>query len=80
MIVFGFLIPLGLLPAHSADPWMGVFAQLAKHHLNATLLLMVVALVIGALIVFGTSSRRERRQHSTPLNVGRYRDDRSWSR
>jgi hypothetical protein len=80
LFVFGFLIPLAVLPALSDDPWMGVFAQLATHHRNVTLLLMVVALVIGGLIVFGTSSRRERRQHSTPLNVGRYRDDRSWSR
>jgi hypothetical protein len=79
-VVFGYLVPLLVLPAFSDDPWMGVFARLANHHRNLTLLLAVTCLVIAALIVFGTSSRRERRQHSTPLNVGRYRDERSWSR
>lgn len=80
LLVFGYLVPLLLLPAFSDDPWMGVFPRLANHHRNLTLLLTVVSLVVAALIVFGTSSRRQRRQHSTPLNVGRYRDDRSWSR
>jgi hypothetical protein len=80
LVVFGYLVPLLVLPAFSDDPWMGVFARLANHHRNLTLLLAVACLVVAALIVFGTSSRRERRQHSTPLNVGRYRDERSWSR
>jgi hypothetical protein len=80
LVVFGYLVPLLVLPAFSDDPWMGVFARLANHHRNLTLLLAVACLVVAALVVFGTSSRRERRQHSTPLNVGRYRDERSWSR
>jgi hypothetical protein len=80
LLVFGYLVPLLVLPSFSDDPWMGVFARLANHHRNLTLLLAVACLVAAALIVFGTSSRRERRQHSTPLNVGRYRDERSWSR
>jgi hypothetical protein len=80
LVLFGYLIPLLLLPALSEDAWMGLFARLANHHRNLTLLLAVVALVIAALIVFGTSNRRERRQRSTPLNLGRYRDDRTWAR
>jgi hypothetical protein len=80
LVVFGYLVPLLLLPAFSDDPWMGVFPRLANHHRNLTLLLALASFVAAALIVFGTSNRRERRQHSTPLNVGRYRDDRSWSR
>lgn len=80
LLVFGYLVPLVVLPGFSDDPWMGVFPRLANHHRNLTLLLAVVSLVIAAAVVFGTSSRRERRQHSTPLNVGRYRDERSWSR
>ena len=80
LVVFGYLVPLLILPAFSDDPWMGVFPRLATHHRNLTLLLAVASFVVAALIVFGTSNRRERRQHSTPLNVGRYRDDRSWSR
>ncbi len=80
LFVFGYLVPLAGLPAFSDDPWMGVFPRLANHHRNLTLLLVVFALVLAALVVFGTSSRRRRRQGSTPLNVSRYRDDRSWSR
>ena len=80
LLVFGYLVPLLVLPVFSDDPWMGVFPRLANHHRNLTLLLVVASFVIAALIVFGTSNRRERRQHSTPLNVGRYRDDRTWSR
>jgi hypothetical protein len=80
LLVFGYLVPLLVLPAFSDDPWMGVFPRLANHHRNLTLLLAIVCLVLAAAVVFGTSSRRERRQHSTPLNVGRYRDERSWSR
>lgn len=79
LILFGFLIPLSL-PALSDDPWMAVFGRLAQHHRNRTMLLALLAVAIGAVVVYGTSSRRQRRQHSTPLNVGRYREDRSWSR
>lgn len=80
LIVLGYLVPLLLLPALSSDAWMGLFSRLANHHRNVTLVLAALALVIAAVIVFGTSSRRERHQRSTPLNLGRYRDDRSWGR
>jgi hypothetical protein len=79
LVVFGYLVPLLLLPALSDDAWMGLFARLADHHRNLTLLLAAVALAIAAVIVFGTGNRRNRRQHSTPLNLGRY-NDRGWSR
>lgn len=80
VFVFGYVVPVLLLPALSDDAWMGIFAQLADHRRNATLLLALLAVALAAVVVFGTSSRRERRQHSTPLNIARYRDDRSWSR
>ncbi len=80
LVVVGYLVPLLVLPAFSDDVWVGVFPRLAGHHRNITLLLAVACGVVSALIVFGTSSRRDRRQRSTPLNLGRYRDERSWSR
>ena len=80
LLVFGYLVPLVLLPAFSDDPWMGVFPRLAGHHRNLTVLLAVTALGLAAFVVFGTTSRRQRRQSSTPLNVTRYREDRTWSR
>jgi hypothetical protein len=45
----------------------------------ATLGIAVVSLIVAAAITLGTTSVRQRRQWSTPLAVGRYRDDRSWS-
>jgi hypothetical protein len=80
LFFFGFLVPLSMLGPLSDDPWMGVFPALAAERRNITLLLMVVALIGAGLVAFSAGNRRIRRQRSTPLNVTRYRDDRSWSR
>lgn len=80
LFLFGYLVPAFVLPAFSGDIWMGVFGGLASHRLRITLLLSVLSLGLAALVVFGTHSRRQRRQHSTPLNVTRYREARTWSR
>ncbi len=78
LLVLGYLVPLVLLPALSDDPWMGLFSRLATHSRNLTVLLAAGSLAVAVLVVYTTSSRRQRRQGSTPLNMGRYRDDRSW--
>jgi len=80
MAILGYIVPLLVLPALADDPWMGVFSRLANHQRNLTLATAGVAAVIAVLIVGRSGARNDRRQHSTPLNVGRYRDDRSWSR
>jgi hypothetical protein len=80
LFLFGFLVPLTTFAPLSDDPWMGVFPALADHHRNLTLLLAVVALVGAGLVAFSVGNRRHGRQRSSPLNVARYRDDRSWSR
>jgi hypothetical protein len=80
IVLFGYLIPAFLLPAVSDNIWLGVFPRLANDSLLATLGIALVSLVFAAAIVLGTNSMRQRRQWSTPLSVGRYRDDRSWSR
>jgi hypothetical protein len=69
-----------MMGVFSDDPWMGVFPALAEERRNLTLLLMVVAFVGAGLVAFSAGNRRMRNQRSTPLNVARYRDDRSWSR
>ncbi len=79
-IVLGYLVPLALLPALSDTTWIGVFPRLANHWRTFTIVFGVIALILAALIIFGTSSLRQRRQWSTPLAVGRFREDRSWSR
>ena len=52
LIVFGYLVPLLVLPAFSDDPWMGVFPRLANHHRNLTLLLAVGSFVAAAPVSY----------------------------
>ena len=80
LVVFGYLAPLTVLPAISDTTWMGVFPRLAQHNQALTLGVALAAIVLAALVVFATANMRERRQWSTPLSVGRYRDDHRWSR
>lgn len=80
LFTFGYLVPAFLLPMLSDDIWMGLFSGVASHRLATTLLLAALSLAAAALVVFGTHSRRQHRQHSTPLNVARYREARTWSR
>lgn len=81
LVVFtGYLIPLGPLTALSDNAWMAVFPRLANRSRNTTLLISFVSAVLAAGLLFGTSGLRQRRQKSTPLSVGRYREQHSWSR
>jgi len=80
MVVLGYLVPLAVLPAFSGTTWTGVFARLANHWRTVTIGIGLVAVILAGLVMFGTTSLRQRRQWSTPLAVGRYREDRSWSR
>lgn len=80
VILFGYLIPLGPLGALSDATWTGVFPRLAIKSRNATLLIAVTSAAIAVATFVGTSSLRHRRQRSTPLSVGRYREQHSWSR
>ena len=78
-IVLGYLIPLGPLGALSDDTWTGLFPRLASKSRNSTLIIAVIAAAIAGATYVGTSSLRHRRQRSTPLAVGRYREQHSWS-
>ncbi len=80
MIVLGYLVPLALLPALSGTTWTGAFSRLANHWRTVTFAIALMAIILAGLVMFGTTSLRQRRQWSTPLAVGRYRDDHSWSR
>jgi hypothetical protein len=79
ILLFGYVVPAAVLPALSDSNWMGVFSRLANDSLLATLGIAFGAIVLAVAITLGTSSLRQRRQWSTPLSVGRYRDDRNWS-
>lgn len=80
LIVLGYLVPMAVLPSLSDNTWMGVFPRLANHNRGLTLGVAGGAVVLGAAIMLGTGSLRQRRQFSTPLSVGRYREQHSWSR
>ncbi len=79
IIVFGYLLPVGPLTLLSDNTWMGVVPRLANRSRNTTLLLGLISAALAAGVFLGTSSLRQRRQKSTPLSVGRYRDEHSWS-
>jgi hypothetical protein len=76
---FGFVIPALVLPALSDDIWMGVFPHLARNSRNLTLGVAIALVVIGAVMFYVSSGRRDRRQFSSPLNV-RYREQPRWGR
>jgi hypothetical protein len=80
LVVLGYLVPLLVLPALSESTWMGVFPELANHNRAMTLGLAIVSAVVAAGVLFATGSLRQRRQSSTPLAVGRYREQHRWSR
>jgi hypothetical protein len=80
MLVFGYLIPVQLLPAIDNGTWAQVVPRLASR---------TVAVVLGSALIFGlaggafilaSTSGGKRRQWSTPLSVTRYRggDNPGW--
>ena len=80
IVLFGYIVPAARVCQRCpTDTWMGIFPRLANDSLMATLGIAVVSLILAAAITLGTTSVRQRRQWSTPLSVGRYRDDRTWS-
>ena len=80
LVLFGYLIPIGPLTSLSDNTWMGVFPRLANRSRNTTLLFALLSAGLATGILLGTSGLRQRRQKSTPLSVGRYREQHSWSR
>lgn len=79
IVVIGYLVPGFVFPSISSDTWIGVFPQLAKHYLPATLIGALLFIAVGAASILLTGGRRQRRQRSTPLATTRYREQRRWS-
>jgi hypothetical protein len=78
--LFGWLIPVALLPAVSDDTWVAIFPKLATESQLVTFGVAIGSLVLAVVVVAATSSARQRRQFSTPLAVGRYRETSRWNR
>ena len=77
---FGWFVPFAILPNVSDDTWTAVFAELANDRLFVTILVSVLSIVAAALVFMRTTGSRQRRQSSTPLSMGRYREQQHWSR
>jgi hypothetical protein len=77
---FGWLVPYAILPNVSDDTWTAIFGQLANDRLFVTILVSVISLVGAVLVYLRTTGSRQRRQSSTPLSMGRYREQQHWSR
>ena len=80
VVLLGYLVPVGPLTGLSESTWIGVFPRLANKSRSTTLLFGLISIGIGVATMLGTTSLRQRRQRSTPLSVGRYREQHAWSR
>jgi hypothetical protein len=80
MLVFGYLIPVQLLPAIDNGVWTKAIPRLAMRSLPFVLGSAAVFGLGGAALILASMSGGKRRQFSTPLSVTRYRgDDHGWS-
>ena len=80
MIVFGYLIPVQLLPAIDNGVWTKAIPRLAMRTLPFVLGSTAVLGLVGVALILASMSGGKRRQFSTPLSVGRYRGDSAdWS-
>ncbi len=79
LVVFGYAIPVQLLPAVDDSTWTTAAKQLALRHTAVLIGTAVVLAIAGAVLMLMSRNTNKRRQWSTPMSVARYRDDRSWS-
>jgi hypothetical protein len=80
MLVFGYLIPVQLLPAIDNGTWTQAVPRLALRTLPVVLGSAVIFGLCGAALILASTSGGKRRQWSTPLSVTRYRggDNPGW--
>ena len=79
LAVLGYLVPAFVLPALSSDVWAGALARLAARRAATTAIASAALVVLGAVVFLATTGARQRRARSTPLSVGRYREQQRWS-
>lgn len=78
-VVIGILVPTFVLPAINDTTWSGVAPRLALRLLPVTAGVAVVLVGVGGYLVTRSVAGSRRKQWSTPLSVGRYREERRWS-
>lgn len=80
MLVFGYLVPVQLLPAIDNGTWTQAVPRLALRTLPVVLGSAAIFGLCGAALILASTSGGKRRQWSTPLSVTRYRggDNPGW--
>ena len=75
MIVFGYLLPVHLIPAIDNQTWMGIVPKLALRTVRVVLGTSAVLTLVGLLLLVTASGTGKRRQWSTPTAAAatRYR-------
>jgi hypothetical protein len=79
LIVLGYVIPVHLVPAIDDSTWVQASPRLALRSVSFVIGAVVVLAAAGVALIIASSGSGRRKQWSTPLSVGRYREDRSWS-
>ncbi len=79
IVTFGYAVPAFVVPALSGDVWVAAIPRLATYRRATTTIAGVVLVVIGAVAFLATTRARQRRARSTPLSVGRFREQQRWS-
>lgn len=80
LVVLGYLVPLGVLPAAADEPWANLFPRLANQSRNLTLLIAAASGVAGGLVLYTGTTGRSRRSSASSIPVGGYRAQHRWSR
>jgi cytochrome bd-type quinol oxidase subunit 2 len=79
ILLFGYALPVHLVPAIDDNTWTRAVPQLALRSLPVVIGASIVLVLGGVALIVAASGSGKRKQWSTPLAVGRYRDERSWS-
>jgi hypothetical protein len=79
LVVFGYLLPVHLVPAIDNNVWTNTAPRLALRAFPVVIGAAVVLAGGGLALILASTNTGRRKQWSTPLSVARYREDRSWS-
>lgn len=79
LVVIGILVPTFVLPAINDTTWSGIAPRLALRLAPVVIGTSVLIGATGVYLVVRSVAGSRRKQWSTPLSVGRYRDERRWS-
>lgn len=77
-LLFGWLLPVIVVPAIDDSTWTQAIPRLALRWLPIVLGVAVIGIAGGIALTIRAASLVRRKQWSTPLAVSRYRDERTW--